>query len=201
MNKDFSMGVSLEPEQHVYSKGRLVIPSVSEILRPYSSQYYGEINKKKLEAAAKRGREVHRAIEDEKEFGFSISGAEYVQAYKAWQEGQADYTPLMTEQIITHRAMIYAGTVDEVCWLNHRLTIMDYKTSAQKCTALWALQLTAYKMAYLSHLAYNSVPNGEPDICVLWLHEGKAELVPLVSREAIFSAVLKVHAYMRETNV
>jgi len=194
--KDMSMGVSLEPEHHVYTCGRVVIPSVSEIIRPASAIHYGEINKKRMTEAAKRGSAVHRAIEDEKEFGFSINHGEYVEAYKSWVAEQTEYRQIASEQIITHKAMIYAGTVDEICWLNSRLTIIDFKTSAQRADKLWALQLTGYRMAYLSH--HTSYLFSNPSIRVLWLHDQKAELITLEPNDQMFLACMKLHTYMKE---
>ena len=58
---------------------------------------------------------------------------------------------LGTECKVYHKILRYAGTSDLMCIINGRLTLVDYKTSAQVNSKLCAVQLEGYDRAWESH--------------------------------------------------
>lgn len=146
--------LQFEEQRHIYSLGGVNIPSVSTIMRPLTNSYYGGIDVAVLNAAAKRGRTVHQAIENFLLFGIDDLPPEhegYYRAFKSWWNEKKPQI-IETESRVYHKVYRYAGTADLSCLIDNGLAVcVDFKTSVQIVDMLARVQLEAYCRAYSSH--------------------------------------------------
>jgi hypothetical protein len=137
--------------QYIFKQGSasLQLPSVTQLIRFISSEFYSQIDPVTLAKAADRGTRVHEAI-DLIDQGIwtpiedDIDG--YIQAYQRWKD---DFQPeiIATEWRCYHRTMLYAGTADKIVKLPKQgegMTIVDIKTSAAYIPFLVDVQLAGY---------------------------------------------------------
>jgi hypothetical protein len=147
-------GLTLARDTHQYflrqGSVTLQLPSVTQIIRFISSEFYGQIDYSTLQKAADRGTRVHEAIELIDECDWSPKEedtAGYIEAYERWK---ADYQPqiIATEWRGYHRTMLYAGTIDKIIQLPGQTTdglmIVDLKTSSTYFPFLVDVQLAGY---------------------------------------------------------
>jgi gamma-glutamylcyclotransferase (GGCT)/AIG2-like uncharacterized protein YtfP len=144
--------LEFDESKHIYTLDGVQLPSVTTLMKPLSEAYYGSINEDVLNNAAKRGTEVHQAIENFLLFGIediSQEHAGYLTAFKAWWKA---YTPqlITTESRVYHKILRYAGTVDLSCAIEGKTFCIDFKTSTQIVDMLVRVQLEAYARAYAS---------------------------------------------------
>lgn len=140
-------------ETHQYRLDGIVIPSVTQIMEPLSRAKYKTIDESILRVAAKRGSDVHEAIEFYARYGIMECQQEaepYVKAYMKWAQEYAPQT-IQTEQATWHKQLMYAGTVDTVSLVQGKKTLIDYKTTAELNDMLTSVQLEAYAQALSSH--------------------------------------------------
>ena len=145
--------LSFDEAHHIYRLNGLVIPSVTTLMKPLSDDFYRTVDPEVLDRAAKRGTEIHNAVENYTQFGIediSPAYAGYFAGFIQWWERRKP-VPLATECRVYHKILRYAGTADLICTINGRLTLVDYKSSAQVNTKLCAVQLEGYDRAYESH--------------------------------------------------
>ena len=145
--------LQFDERKHIYSIDGVFIPSVTTIMRPLSNELYRGIDEAVLSRAAERGSAVHTAIENLMTYGIEDIPMEYegyLKAFKSWRD---EYKPEVhaLETRVHHKAFHYAGTVDMVCTIGGKTTIVDYKTSAQVNSCLTGVQLEAYSRAYASN--------------------------------------------------
>jgi hypothetical protein len=140
------------PHQYILQQGSvsLQLPSVTQLIRFISSEFYSHIDPVTLKQAAYRGTRVHEAIElIDQGIWTPVDNdiSPYIEAYKSWL---TDYEPeiIATEWRGYHRTMLYAGTVDKIVRLppewGDRLFIVDIKTSATYNRLLVDVQLAGY---------------------------------------------------------
>lgn len=139
-------------ENHTYELDGVKLPSVTEILSPFSGN--GSISPATLQHAAHRGHLVHEYTELI-DYGVPPEGidivpelAGYVSAYLRFLR---DWQPTweLIEQPV-HCGKAYAGTLDRYGTIDGVPTLLDIKSTSgasrqQKVT--WALQLHGYNMA------------------------------------------------------
>lgn len=145
--------LTFEEVSHVYRLNGLVIPSVTTLMRPLSDDFYSAVDPDILNRAARRGTAIHNAIENYATFGIEDIPAQYsgyFDAFRQWWELRKP-EPLAFESRVYHKILRYAGTADLLCLIDGRLTLVDYKSSAQVNTKLCAVQLEGYDRAYDSH--------------------------------------------------
>jgi hypothetical protein len=125
------------------------LPSVTQIIRFISNEFYGQIDPVTLHKAADRGTRVHEAIEliDQGIWTpIEDDTAGYIEAYQRWKtEWEPDI--IATEWRGYHRTMLYAGTVDKVVRLpklGEGMAIVDLKTSSTYIPLLVDIQLAGY---------------------------------------------------------
>jgi len=138
---------------HIYRLNGLVIPSVTTLMKPLSDDFYQTVNPEVLDRAARRGTAIHNAIENYAEFGIQDIApkyAGYFRSFLQWWELRKP-EPLAMESKVYHKILRYAGKADLICIIGGRLTLVDYKTSAQVNTKLCAVQLEGYDRAFESH--------------------------------------------------
>lgn len=126
----------------------LQLPSVTQIIRFISNEFYGQIDPVTLRKAADRGTRVHEIIEVIDQGAWlpvdtDIAG--YIEAYAKWKEYHQPRI-IAAEWRGYHRTMLYAGTVDQVVLLPEQsgLVIVDIKTSSTYYPFLVDVQLAGY---------------------------------------------------------
>lgn len=147
-------GLKFYPKTHQYilqqGSVNLQLPSVTQLIRFVSSEFYGQINPVTLHQAADRGTRVHEAIELIDQCGWAPTEedtAGYMEAYNHWKN---DYQPeiIATEWRGYNRTMFYAGTVDKFVRMPDQrsdgLVIVDMKTSSTYYPLLVDVQLAGY---------------------------------------------------------
>lgn len=149
-------------ENHTYRLNGILIPGVSELMRPLSDSFYKWIDQTILDAAAKRGSEVHEAIENYILYGIEDCEPEhrpYFDAFLEWLR-RYDVHVIAVEIPLYNRVYRYAGTADILCMIDGELVLVDVKTTAQVNHLLTDVQLVAYNAALASHgvrTAYKAV--------------------------------------------
>lgn len=125
------------------------LPSVTQIIRFISNEFYGQIDPATLHKAADRGTRVHEAIEliDQGIWTpIEDDTAGYIKAYQCWKN-ELEPDIIATEWRGDHRTMLYAGTVDKVVRLpklGEGMAIVDLKTSSTYIPLLVDIQLAGY---------------------------------------------------------
>lgn len=139
------------PHRYILQQGTITLqlPSVTQLIRFISNEFYGQIDPVTLHKAADRGTRVHEAIEliDQGIWTpIEDDTAGYIEAYQRWK---TDFEPeiIATEWRGYHRSMLYAGTVDKIATLPKQgedMAIVDIKTSAAYIPFLVDVQLAGY---------------------------------------------------------
>ncbi len=140
------------PHQYILQQGsvNLQLPSVTQLIRFVSNEFYGQIDPVTLHKAADRGTRVHEAIELMDQCGWAPTEedtAGYIEAYNRWK---SDFEPeiIATEWRGYNRTMFYAGTVDKLVRMPNQksdgLVIVDMKTSSTYFPLLVDIQLGGY---------------------------------------------------------
>ena len=183
---------------HTYWLDELVIPSVTTLMKPLSDDFYRAVDTEVLEKAAKRGTAIHNAVENFAQFGIEDippAYGGYFQAFRTWWELRKPEV-LATECRVYHKILRYAGTADLICVIGGRVTLVDYKSSAQVNSKLCAVQLEGYDRAFESHGVKID------DRMILHLsRDGKYSEVPFQRNArcwSVLSALMTVRNYMNE---
>lgn len=184
---------------HTYTLNGFVIPSVSEVMRPLSAAYYGDTNEEVMRRAAIRGTCVHQAIENYLDYGIEDIPQEYYgyfNGFKHWIDSHKP-EPIKTECKIYHKIHRYAGTADLPCYVDGKLTLIDWKTTATISEMLTRVQLEAYWRAFESHgIKFEQkiiVQSGKDGV----VHE---KVHPLNDTESwrVFTELLDVHCFIKK---
>lgn len=183
---------------HQYKLNEFIIPSVSEIMKPLSSAHYEKIDEETLNKAAERGTAVHEAVESYLLFGvedINPCWQGYFNGFKEWIDSN-DVVPVATEYRIYHKALAYAGTADCPCYVNGKLTIVDWKTTSVISKMLTRVQLEAYAKAFESHGI-----KFEQKIIVQATKDGKFREVVYGANDIeswkVFGELLDIHRYIK----
>ena len=145
--------VEFDEERHEYKVGGRTLPSVTTLMQPLSSAYYGDVDEKTLNRAAERGTAIHNAIENYVKYGIEDISREYegyFRAFKLWLEENSPVI-LGTECRIYHKVYRYAGTCDMPCIIKGLKILVDFKSSSTIIPVLTGVQLEGYDRAYESH--------------------------------------------------
>lgn len=145
--------LQFKEDTHTYTVNGFIVPSVTQIMKPLSSEYYKGVDDKILNEAAQRGTKVHEAAELYLLYGVEDIEPElrgYFEGVKKWID-EVKPIPVKTECRVYHRILNYAGTADLPCYIDGDLTLVDYKTTASVAQVLTRVQLEAYKKAFESH--------------------------------------------------
>ena len=175
-------------KNHVYELNGIKLPSVSEILRFISREVYSDINQYKLDNAAERGKNVHKACEQlicfgECEVSDDLFG--YIQAFvKFLKENECEFS-LVEKSLATNE---FAGTLDLYGKVSNELTIIDIKTVSSVNKPLVRAQLNGYKI-----LAEHNGHKVEALKCLQLMSDGKYRLYPVTIDDTEFMASLTLH--------
>lgn len=146
-------GLTFESDTHTYRLNSQIIPSVSAIMAPLSTERYKGINEATLNEAANKGTAVHNSIENWLEFGIDDIPPEhegYFNGFRQWKAENLVY-PVGTEVRAYHKLLRYGGTIDLLCYIGDELNLIDYKTTYAVSDMLCGVQLEAYSQILLSH--------------------------------------------------
>jgi len=139
-----SAKVKFDKVTHTYTVGGKKLPSVTQIMRPLSEQYYADIPQEIMENARQRGTRVHEAIEMYDIFGTETDDKAirpYLVGYRMAQELH-QFHPKFSEQIMACED--YCGTVDMIAKMGNDLIIIDLKATSKINFELLEVQLAGY---------------------------------------------------------
>lgn len=192
--------LTFEEEGHIYRLNGREVPSVTTLMKPLSESYYGSIDPAVLDRAAQKGHAVHSANESYVLYGIEDicpAYAGYFEAFKDWFHKTKPIV-LGTEIKVYHKILGYAGTADLLAVIDGKVTVVDYKTSAQVNQMLYGVQLEGYDRAFESH--------GIKIDRQLILHlkrDGTYKEVPFRKSAKcwqVLSALMTVHNYIQENS-
>ena len=158
--------IQFDPHLHQYRVEGKVLPSVSEIMRGMSENYYSNVHPAVLQHAADRGTRVHKAIEIYERLGIEPDDDTWVyfdRYLKAKKKHK--FEVVQTEIMLTN--FQYCGTLDQLILINGELAINDIKVTSKRNIELLEVQLAAYeelalynmkkvKKCYCTHLTKTS---------------------------------------------
>jgi hypothetical protein len=145
---------------------------VTEVLSPFSG--YGQVQEFILELAQIRGKNVHMVVNCHimglGMFGFEDIKPIHMKYYdsflKFWGDGHK--IEAQEKRFFCDKYMI-TGACDLICWIDGKLTLVDWKTSKNE-SPTWKLQASAY--AYMARLAGFNIEQ------VLFVHLNKTGAAP-----------------------
>lgn len=191
-------GLTFEDGHHVYRLHGDVIPSVSTVLEPLSGELYAGIGKKTLDRAAEKGSEVHFAIEIWIKYGADEISEEhrgYFEAFLKWWEATKPIV-IGSEVRTYHKILRYGGTIDLLCIIDGKLTLVDFKCTAAFNEMTCGVQLEAYSQALKSHGI-----NVENKLILHLKKDGNYAVHPFltndVKRWRVFGSLKCVHDYIQ----
>lgn len=190
--------LNLNETTHSYKLGDLILPSVSEIIKPLSQKVYGDIDDWSLSLAAEKGTNIHFDIEQYIKTGWKPTLTEenegYLNAFsKAYEEiKNKNFVDFRSELRIFSPTYLYAGTLDLLLIdKNKDSIIVDFKTTSSIHEKLWSVQLTGYKKIieeagikvremYVLHLSKN----------------GKYQFIQLQDQTGVFMACYLINKFI-----
>ena len=139
-------GFDFDEEKHLYTLNGVKLPSVTEIMKPLADKEYKAVSEEVLNHAAKRGTAVHNAIENWIKYEIDDISEENRGYFNSFLKWWTENTPELVGSEIRayHRRLMYAGTVDLLCYIGGKLTLVDYKTTYTVLEKNCAVQLEAY---------------------------------------------------------
>lgn len=141
-------GLTFDEETHTYRFEGVVVPSVTQILKPLSN--FDAVPREVLSAASSFGTAVHKACElqDFGQLDISTVDDALLPYLEAWMRFCRDYKCMweMVEGIVYNPSLRYAGTLDRFGIVAGRSTVVDIKSSAELYPSVGP-QLAAYKNA------------------------------------------------------
>lgn len=155
--------LSFDEESHIYMVNGNVVPSVTQLMKPLSEAKYANIPQSTLDNAAKRGTEIHSAIEFFVKYGFEEIESEYqgyFDAFKAWWRTLDNPSVLASEyqsyfaqgdEMSEIYGSTFAGTMDLVGFIGGAVTIVDFKSTSTISDMLCGVQLEAYAQILKSY--------------------------------------------------
>lgn len=126
--------LTFEEERHLYYLNGLEVPSVTTLMKPLSSDFYSTVDPEVLNKAAKRGTAIHNAVENYAKFGIEDIPPVYAGYFAGFREWWDSRKPevLATETKVYHKILRYAGTVDLLCIIDGRVTLVDYEQGREQ---------------------------------------------------------------------
>lgn len=139
-------------------------------------------------SAQNRGTTVHDLIEAEHQGEVSPLLEGYMKAYRRWKE---DYQPTdeVNEQTVVNEHYGYAGTLDRVCTIGGKKTIVDFKTSKTG---------EIYPEAHMQISAYLPCTDAEAGMVVGLSPDGNYHVQTLRKNFEVFESALKIYAFINE---
>ena len=174
--------IKFDEVSHAYTLNGVVLPSVTQIMKRLSQEYYTDINPQVIINAGKRGTKVHQAIELYETMGvYDEQVKDYVLQYLRVKSAYK-FTPLKQELMLTNG--VYCGTVDMIATMNDKLVLIDLKATSKINDILVEVQLAGYKQL----LSDNGIE--VEDCYVLHLTNKSAKLKKIRPNEILWKELL-----------
>lgn len=137
---------------HTYLVDGMILPSVTQIMKPLSKDHYQNIPKSVMEVAGKRGQMVHLAVEMWEGFNTPPPDEikDYLLQYKIAKKLHK-FEVIGSELLLTNGE--YCGTIDMLGLLDGDLILVDLKATASIHYHLLEVQMAGY-MNLLKYLGY-----------------------------------------------
>lgn len=124
--------IEFEPESHIYRVDGAVVPSVTQILDPYTGLEF--VDRETLQRAAEFGSHVHEAchlfnMDELDRDALDADLAPYVDAWERFLD-ESGAVVLLSEHRVASRKYGYAGTLDSVVHWGKTKRLVDIKTGA-----------------------------------------------------------------------
>ena len=145
--------LTFDEVSHIYRLDGIEIPSVSRVMEPLKEANYAGISEKTLRRAADKGTSVHDSIENFVKFGIEDVDPEFRAYFDAFLQWWIETQPIVvgSEIRIYHKLLRYGGTIDLLCYIDGKLTLIDFKTTYTVSDMSCGVQLEAYAKALESH--------------------------------------------------
>lgn len=138
-------GLTFDHASHRYALDDHPLPGVTEIIKAANLVDYSHSD----QLAIERGNAVHAACHYLEEGDLDRSSLDprivgYVSAYERFTR-ECVAGSLISEALLAHKTLRYAGTLDRICWLHDGgMVIPDWKTGGEN--PAFEIQLAAYRM-------------------------------------------------------
>ena len=144
--------VIFKEDTHEYFLNGKRLVGVSEVLQKSGLVDLSAIRPDVLEAARKFGTATHKATElwDKGTLDVSILSLPLVPRLEAWKNFRKDYKIgefSCIEKLVYSAKWGYAGTLDRICEISGKLTLLDIK-SGEYIDPSMEIQLAAYQIAF-----------------------------------------------------
>lgn len=126
---------------HIYLVDGVIVPSITQLLKPVSSEMYKDVPRSVLDKAAERGTMIHKAIEEHDD---SIPEARNFR----WVMEKKHCTVEAQEIVVMLEEPLACGRLDLVLMRDGKLGIADIKTTSSFQKEYVGLQLNLYRLAY-----------------------------------------------------
>lgn len=139
--------ITFDSTQHKYFNGSDEYISVTTLLKKYNlSPDYGNIDKKVLEKAAKRGTHIHKLLEDYVKTGLNTEPSILSLFVQYFNNRQVDLTKATAEELVYDTKYKIAGTIDVQYQDGDDFIIADYKTTStiHYDSVTWQLSIYNY---------------------------------------------------------
>lgn len=140
------MQVEFIESAHIYLVDGVIVPSVTQIMKPMSETYYQGISADRLSEAANRGTRVHKAVYDLETAHTPIEDIDpdilpYVKNYLMAKHIKG-FIPIRQEFILTEGT--FCGTLDMLAEFRGKQVIIDLKATSKLNKELAEVQLAGY---------------------------------------------------------
>jgi len=137
------MQIEFIEETHTYLVDGVIVPSVTQIMKPMSEQYYNGLPEEVLKQAANRGTRVHKAIYDFEQLNAVLvdDTMPYFKNYLV-AKNIKKFKPLMQEFALTEGT--FCGTLDMLAEMDGQQVIIDLKVTSKLNKELAEVQLAGY---------------------------------------------------------
>lgn len=180
---------------HIYMLGGERVPAVSDLCRFISREVYKDAPSWRMEAAAEKGRAVHKATEDLDRLGAAQIDSDYhgyLTAYAAFlREHRVSWE--LIEHSDYHPELLYAGTIDRYGCVDGEMMLVDLKTTATVYKALWSAGLNLYRM-----ILERRGKTVERLLILYLLKNGTYKLITLEKDDSVPIALLLLHNTLKK---
>jgi hypothetical protein len=139
-----NMNIEFIEESHTYLVDGVIVPSVTQIMKPMSEAYYADIPSFVLNNAAGRGTRVHKTIEMYEKTGEMSTDEDVIPFLKNYLVAKKihGFQPVEIEFQLTEGT--FAGTIDMLAEMDKELVIIDLKATSKFNKSLAEVQLAGY---------------------------------------------------------
>jgi len=143
--------LTFDEATHTYRLDNIMVPSVTQILKPLTSEELAGVDPEILAKAGRLGTAVHQmtALHDQGDLDVEELHEALVPYLSAWIsfKKQAGFKSECIEQMCWSDKYRYAGTVDRVGFIGNDCVLLDIKTGTKVPDSI-GVQLAAYAMAW-----------------------------------------------------